>query len=414
MSGLDPASPDLRLSYPFHNLIGPVISAIFAGNTIVVKCSEQTAWSSAYFVKIIKRAIETCGFSPDIVSTIVCFGETANYLTSHESIQHITFIGSRPVAHHVAKSASKSLTPLCLELGGKDAAIVLDDPQKNLLYMDELKRVASIIMRGVFQSAGQNCVGIERVIAMLGSYKGLIKLLEPRIKALRLGDDLDPNGPEDGAVDVGAMISSSSFDRLEDTISEAETQGARVLVGGRRYSHPRYPNGHYFEPTLIVDVTPEMRIAKEELFGPVCVLMFAEDADDALRIANASNYSLGASVFSPTWSALAKRQINYVINNVKAGMVSVNDFAAYYVVQLPFGGRGGSGYGRFAGKEGLRSLCNPKSVCSDRYPFFMKTSIPSKLDYPMEGNARFAAEAVIDVGFGNVLRKLKGVFRLVW
>ena len=397
-------------NYPFHNLIGPVISALFAGDAIVVKVSEQTAWSTSYFIKIIRGALSACGFSPDVVHAIATWPEAANHFTSHPGIAHLTFIGSRPVAHEVAKSASKSLTPLCLELGGKDAAIVLDDARGHM-SKSELGRIESIIMRGVFQSAGQNCVGIERVVAMPKAYDALVQKLTPRIQSLRLGDDLDPKSAEYGGVDVGAMISAAHFTRLEAIISEAESQGARVIAGGRRFAHPRYASGHYFSPTLIVDVTPDMRIAQEELFAPVCVLMRAATVEDAIRISNAPNFGLGCSLFGPDSSSEARRNLELVKNNVRVGMVAVNDFAAYYVVQLPFGGVGGSGYGRFAADEGLRSLCNAKSVCSDRFPL-IKTAIPSSLDYPMHADARFAAEDVVGLGYGDMPRKLRAIRRL--
>lgn len=325
-------------SYPFHNFLGPVISSIFAGNAIVVKTSEQTAWSSVYFANIARSALSACGHDPDVVQGFSCWPDVAEHFTSHPGISHLTFIGSRPVAHAVAKSASKSLTPLCVELGGKDAAIILDDSHQRCMSTGEMDRVCSILMRGVFQSSGQNCVGIERIIAQPQSYKKLIAMLEPRIKALRLGNDLDPENVNGNVVDCGALISPTSFDRLERLIAEATASGARLLVGGHRFTHELYAQGHYFEPTLIVDVTSEMRIAQEELFAPVCVIMRAERVEDAIGIANSTTYGLGASVFGPTSSSRARDTLTHVTNSLKVGMVAVNDFAAYYVCQLPFGG----------------------------------------------------------------------------
>lgn len=320
-------------SYPFHNLLGPIISALFAGNAIVVKGSEQTAWSSRYFIDIVRGALAACGHDPDVAHAISCWPQTADYFTSHRGIAHLTFIGSRPIAHQVAKSASKTLIPLCIELGGKDPAIILDHPDGQTMSSGEIARIASILMRGVFQSGGQNCVGIERIIAMPGAYATLITLLEPRIRALRVGSDLDTNRSSEAdkneAIDVGASISSASFDRLEQLITEARAQGARLLVGGHRHHCEQFPHGHYFSPTLLVDVTPSMRIAQEELFGPVCVLMRATDVTDAVEIANSTEYGLGASVFGPTSSSAARGNLAYATNAIRAGMVAVNDFAAY-------------------------------------------------------------------------------------
>ncbi|MCJ1476153.1 Meiotic Sister-Chromatid recombination aldehyde dehydrogenase [Lambiella insularis] len=368
----------------FHNLIGPIISTLFTGSAIVVKASERTAWSSQYFTSIARASLAACGHSPQLVQSIVCWPPTANHLTSHPDISHITFIGSRPVAYSVCASAAKSLTPVCVELGGKDPAIILDD-------VKNLAKVTSILMRGVFQSAGQNCIGIERIIALPTIYPQLVSLLEARIRILRLGSAL-----EDPEVDVGAMVSADSFSRLETLIDEAVAQGARLLVGGKRYEHPKYPKGHYFSPTLLVDVVSSMRIAQEECFAPICLLFRAESVSSAISLANSTEYALGASVFGSS-----NKDIDIIVSRVKAGMVSVNDFAVYYAVQLPFGGVGGSGYGRFAGEEGLRSICNTKSVCRDRWAG--STAIPGAVDYPIK-NAEKAWEVckgVVGLGYAE-------------
>nr|POE79449.1 putative aldehyde dehydrogenase-like protein [Quercus suber] len=356
---------------------------------IVVKNSEQTAWSTAYYCAIVRACLTACGHDENLVHAVTCWPDTAAHLTSHPGISHMTFIGSRPVAHEVAKSAAKVLTPLCVELGGKDAAIILDDPSGRAVAAGEMSRIVSIIMRGVFQSAGQNCIGIERVIAMPQAYRKLLELLEPRIKSLRLGNDLDSAdavNDHSAIVDMGAMISPASFARLEVLIADAVSQGARLLVGGQRFSHPKYPNGSYFSPTLLIDVRPDMRIAREELFAPVALLMRAETVDDTISTANDTPYGLGGSVFGSTTSYAARAQLTRVAHALKTGMVAINDFAVFYAVQLPFGGVRGSGYGRFAGEEGLRALCNAKSICIDRWPNVIKTAIPGPLDYPMRGN----------------------------
>jgi acyl-CoA reductase-like NAD-dependent aldehyde dehydrogenase len=352
-----------------------------------------------YFANIARSALIACGHDPDLVHAITCWPQTADHLTSHPGISHMTFIGSKPVAHAVAKSAAKVLMPLCVELGGKDAAMILDDPSGKATSQGEMDRVASIIMRGVFQSAGQNCIGIERVVAMPQAYDRLIKMLEPRIKSLRLGNDLDAKAG--GEVDVGAMVSAASFEKLESLISSAVAQGARLLAGGHQHKHPKYPTGHYFEPTLLVDVTSDMGIAQEELFAPVAVLMRAENPQHAVSIANGTIYGLGCSVFGPTGSSAARAQLQWVANNSQTGMVAINDFAVFYAVQLPFGGVRGSGYGRFAGEEGLRGLCNAKSVCEDKWPGLIKTAIPGKLDYPMREGAFVMGKGVVELGYGE-------------
>ena len=390
---------DLITSYPFHNFISPLISTLFTGSALVLKASENTAWSTQHFAHIAKAALKACGQSPDLIQPVVCWPQTANHLTSHPDIAHITFIGSRPIAHHVAASAAKSLIPLCLELGGKDPAVILDD-------VKSLEKVSSILLRGTFQSAGQNCIGIERIVCLPEIYPRLVTLLSDRIRTLRLGSALD----DTKSIDVGAMISDVRFSHIESLISDAVRQGARCLVGGRRYNHPTHPKGHYFSPTLLVDVTPAMKIAQEEVFGPVCVLMRASSLSNAVDLANSTPHALGASVFGTS-----SRDLEQMASGIRAGMVSINDFGVYYAVSLPFGGVKGSGYGRFGGEEGLRALCNTKAVCRDRWPGLLSTSIPRALDYPI-GNVERGGKmcvGVVELGYAEGWRKLGGLWRIV-
>ncbi len=149
-------------------------------------------------------------------------------------------------------------------------------------------------MRGTFQSAGQNCIGIERVVALPKTYERLVEYLTPKIRALRPGSILNSGA---APVDIGACISDANFPVIEDLIQDAVKNGARLLAGGKRFSHPDHPKGHYFTPTFVADVTPSMRIAQTELFAPVFLLMRASSIDDAISIANSTSYALGSSVY---------------------------------------------------------------------------------------------------------------------
>ncbi|PKS09487.1 hypothetical protein jhhlp_004104 [Lomentospora prolificans] len=378
-------------NYPFHNLIGPVISALFAGNAIVVKVSEQTAWSASFFASVARGALVAHGHDPALVQPIVCWPHVAPHLTSHPSISHITFIGSRPVCHKVAASAAEALIPVVAELGGKDPSIILSSAK------NDLDRIHKILLRGTFQSAGQNCIGIERIIVDPSLYEEVIRLVEPKVKAIRLGPKAD----------MGAMISDASFSRLENLVASAVKDGARLLAGGKRYAHPDHPKGHYFQPTLLVDVTP-MAIANEECFGPIMVIMRprpsspsaspSQIADAILSVANAPDFGLGGSVFGKESDPV----LPLVVKGLRTGSVAVNDFAAFYAVQLPFGGVAGSGYGRFAGEEGLRGLCNAKSICHDRAQWLgIRTGIPPPVQYPVadqERSWRFT-RGVVEMGY---------------
>lgn len=386
-------------NYPFHNFIGPVISAIFAGNAILVKVSEQTAWSASFFANVARGALVAHGHDPALVQPVVCWPDVAGHLTSHPDIAHITFIGSKPVCHAVAASASKSLIPLIAELGGKDASIILDSAS------GDLPRIAEILLRGTFQASGQNCIGIERIVATPGVYDHIVALVTDRVKSLRLGQDKD----------VGAMISDVHFARLEGLVKDAVARGARLLAGGSRYEHPEYPNGHYFTPTLLVDVTTDMKIAQEECFGPIMAIFrtISSSAEDVLTVANAPDFGLGSSVFGSDSDPVLRS----VVKGIRAGMVAINDFAVYYAVQLPFGGVGGSGYGRFAGEEGLRGLCNIKAISEDRAGWLgIRTSIPPPVRYPIQNQPRTwrFTRGVVEVGYGiGLTQKVRGVIEII-
>ncbi|KAI8380271.1 Aldehyde/histidinol dehydrogenase [Blakeslea trispora] len=353
-------------NYPFHNAIGPAISALMSGNAIIVKCSEYVAWSSRYYEQIIKTCLSVNGFDPDLVHFVTGFADVGEEVVRC-GVDHVTFIGSPEVGKLVQHNAADNLVPCVLELGGKDCVLLLKDA--------DLVQAIPVLMRGVFQNCGQNCVGIERIIVAEEIYDLVVDEMDKRISKLRQGSVLaDGEG-----IDCGAMTMGNQFERLEELVQDAVRQGARLLRGGKRFHHPTHKHGQYFEPTLLVDVTTSMAIANNEAFAPIMVIMKHKGPEDALRIANECPFGLGSSVFSSD-KALAQS----LCLRLKVGMSNVNDFASNYLCQsLPFGGVGISGYGRFAGIEGLRGLCVPKAVTADRIPG-VKTPIPPILDYPIK------------------------------
>lgn len=362
-------------NYPFHNLMGPIIASLFTGNAIIVKCSEQVVWSSQWFINFVRTCLQELDIDEHLVQLCCCYPEDAEYFASHPGLSHITFIGSKPVAHHVVTNAAKQLTPCVVELGGKDSVIVVDD-------VKDINALSSVILRGTFQSAGQNCIGIERVICLPKSYEQLVEIFTERIKTFRLGSDID----QLDEIDMGAMISNNRFKQLEELVEDAVSKGARLIHGGKQFNHPNYPQGHYFEPTLLVDVDPSMRIFREEVFGPILTMIKANDVDDAINLANGTEYGLGNSVFGNNFA-----QINSIADRLESGNVAINDFATFYVAQLPFGGIKKSGYGKFGGEEGLTGLCNAKSVIMDK-PLLrllgVATAIPPAIDYPIQDDKK--------------------------
>jgi len=224
---------------------------------------------------------------------------------------------------------------------------------------------------------GQNCIGVERIIVHASLYDDLFDYFEEKVSRMRVGSvlALSPEGYI-STVDGGAMINGDRFRGLEKVIHEAEEGGAQI-VGGKEYKHVYLENGYYFTPTLIGNVDSSMEIANHEVFAPIALLIPYDKIEEAVNIANSTKYGLGASVWGPDQDLCMK-----VAKNLECGMVSINDFGVFYINQdLPFGGAKGSGYGRFGGPEGLRSLTNPKSIIRDR--FWIKTSIPRVLDYPV-------------------------------
>ncbi|KDN41159.1 ALDH-like protein [Tilletiaria anomala UBC 951] len=421
-------------NYPAHNVLGPILSSLFAGNAIVIKSSELVAWSSSWFILGIRACLASCNIDQNLVQLVTCFPEHAEALTQHPKIAHITFIGSETVGRKVAQAATNELTPVTLELGGKDPAIILKDA--NLKYFN------STFMRACFQAVGQNCIGIERFVVSDAIVDKFIAIIEPRIKALRCGSFLDDTpfargfvgeppqsdiGREvskkgsntvkegtDQQVDCGAMISDARFGHLEALIEDAVKQGAKLLVGGKRWQHPKWTKGHYFQPTLITNVTPDMMIAQEELFAPIfLVLPFkGEDWKQAVAIANSTRYGLGSSVFGGNRGICEK-----VADGLDAGMVNINDFAVSYLNQgLPFGGVKKSGYGRFAGPEGLLGVTTPKVITRDTFFSIIRTGIPRPLDYPFN-NAITSWNFVcglLKFAYGESDESFKGLGQLIW
>ncbi|CAO1623956.1 unnamed protein product [Parajaminaea phylloscopi] len=373
-------------NYPFHNILGPITAALASGNAIVVKPSEHVAWSTTYYVQCIHRILSALNLPTTLVTLVLAHPPLAPYLSMHPSIKHITFIGSEGVGKKVMADATRNLTPVTLELGGKDPAIILAGTK--------IKEFASVFLRAVYQSAGQNCIGIERFVVHESLVEELVDAVVPRVKAMRLGSWLQdtPKGRleessgrdvGDDGVDCGAMITDLNFDDLEGLIADAVQRGAKLHVGGKRHRHAKWAAGNYFEPTLLSNVTEDMPIAQRECFAPVFLVMPFREVKDAIRIANGTKMGLGSSVFGND-----RAQVRYVQSHMKAGMCNLNDFAVSYLNQsLPFGGVKMSGFGRFAGPEGLRGLCYTQAVIEDRFFSLVRTSIPPPVDYPLRSSA---------------------------
>jgi acyl-CoA reductase-like NAD-dependent aldehyde dehydrogenase len=332
-------------NYPLQNVVGPVVPALFAGNAVVVKVSEWTAWSAERLQQMFRRVLVDCGYPPDLVQIITGYGDTGAALVS-SGVDKIVFTGSMANGRRVVEESAKRLTPVVLELGGKDPMIVCDDA--------DLDQAAHAAAAGVFLTSGQMCLAAERVYVVDQVYDAFVKRVIDIAMRLRQGPPLAGK-----LVDVGAMTMPAQVEIVDGLVRDAVERGAEIRVGGKKGK-----GGRFYQPTVLTDVDHSMAIAHEETFGPVMCVIRAANEDEAVRLANESLYGLGSYVFTKDRAKgreLARRLV--------AGSTCVNAFAMNYMAQdLPFGGVRGSGFGRLNGREGLHEMCNVKSIIDDRIP----------------------------------------------
>jgi|SRR5579871_794456 len=364
-------------NFPFHNVFCPTVPALFAGNAVVAKVSEWTSWSAADFQAIFDHVLRSTGHSPDLVQLITGAGETGAALVG-SGVDKIFFTGSPENGRKVMAKAAETLTPVVLELGGKDPMIVCDDA--------DLDQAASAAMLGVFTACGQMCVAAERLYVFDAIHDRFVDEVVRRARALRQGP---PTRDAGGEFDVGAMTMPRQLDIIQRQVDDAVKKGARVLTGGAR--HPSLP-GQFFQPTVLVDVDHSMAITREETFGPVMTIARVRDEDEAVRLANDCAYGLGASVFSTD-----ARRADRIARRISAGMTVINDYGIAYMVQsAPFGGLRVSGFGRINGREGLRACCNEKTIIGDRLPLHVGFT-----PYPVRPSTFAMFEGVIGLLYGG-------------
>ncbi|MGH7848580.1 MAG: succinic semialdehyde dehydrogenase, partial [Candidatus Binatia bacterium] len=325
-------------NFPLVLTLGDAIPALAAGNAVVIKPSELTPLSALLVADLITKA----GFPPDLFQVVVGYGDTGQHLTDHADM--ISFTGSVATGKKVLQRAAQRLIPVSLELGGKDAMIVLKDAN--------LERAANACVWGALMNSGQVCTSIERVYVEAGVYDEFVHSVVAKVQALR-------QGPGNGDAELGSMSSAEQLEKVEAQIADARKKGAAVLTGGRR--RPDLP-GLFFEPTVLVGVSHEMSVIKEETFGPVIPIMKVNDRDEALRLANDSRYGLDGSVFTRD-----RKQALELAEKLQAGSVCINDGLVNFVIlNAPMGGIKESGIGKRHGAEGIRKYCHQKTIVIDR------------------------------------------------
>jgi acyl-CoA reductase-like NAD-dependent aldehyde dehydrogenase len=322
-------------NFPLTLCFGDAIPALMAGNAVVLKPSEVTPLCNLLMAEGMREA----GLPDDVMPVATGRGDAGVALVDHADM--IMFTGSTATGKKVMARAAETLTPVSLELGGKDAMVVLRDA--------DLERAANTaVSYGLFNS-GQMCTSIERVYVEQPVYDDFVRRVVDKVAAIRQGPPGEP-----GSVDVGAVTFAPQVDVVDDHVRDAVEKGARVQVGGRR----REGDGRFFEPTVLTGVDHSMKAMTEETFGPTIPIMGVRDVEEAIRLANDSIYGLNSSVFTQD---LARGEA--IARRIEAGSTLVNDAVSNFAAQeVPFGGVKGSGVGYRHSAQGIRKYTQPHTI----------------------------------------------------
>lgn len=326
-------------NYPLVLAIGPASAALAAGNTVILKPSEVTSWVG----KKIKEMFDAAGFPKDVVQTAFGDGRTGAALAGSTKVNKICFTGSVATGKKIAEVCARNLTPVTLELGGKDPFVVLPDA--------DIERAANGAVWGAFTNSGQVCQSVERVYVHKSIAKPFTDKVIEKTKQLRLGTY------DQGEVDVGSMTFPKQVGIVEDHIQDAVAKGAKIELGGKRTG-----KGLFFEPTVLTNVNHGMKIMRDETFGPVLPIMVVDSEQEAIRLANDSQYGLCGSV----WTSDKRHGIE-VAHQLHAGAINLNDtMINFAIADAPFGGVKESGIGHTHGPEGLKAFTHCRVVTANR------------------------------------------------
>ncbi|WP_174189410.1 aldehyde dehydrogenase [Nocardia barduliensis] len=322
---------------PVFLTVAKLIPALLAGCTVVLKPSPETPLDAYLMAELLMDS----AIPPGVVSIVPGDGELGAYLVAHPGVDKASFTGSTAAGRRVAVACAQALRRVSLELGGKSAAVVLDDADP--------EQVAIGAQVAALMNGGQACVAQTRILVPRNRYREYVSALSEMVWRLRVGD------PADEATDIGPLVSARQRDRVHGYLETGLREGARAVVGGTG-TPPGCDRGWYVRPTLFTDVDPGMRIAREEIFGPVVTVLAYDGDDEAVALADATEYGLSGSV----WSADPERALA-VARRIRSGTVGINQ--AYSMDPVaPFGGVKASGIGREFGREGLADYLTTKSV----------------------------------------------------
>lgn len=314
-----------------------VVPALLAGCTVVLKPSPESVLDAQFLADLVDQA----GLPPGVFNVVPGDRDVGDALVRHPGVDKVSFTGSTAAGRQVAMACAEGLKQVSLELGGKSAAIVLDDADP--------ARVAPAIQSASLANSGQVCNALSRILVPANRHDEFVDALAAGMAAMSVGDPTDPD------VQLGPLVAERQQARVRGYIEEGKREGARLVVGGAEMPDG-LDTGWYVRPTLFADATNDMRIAREEIFGPVLTVIPYATEDDAVRIANDSDYGLAGSVFT------ADSERGYgIANRVRSGTFGVNQG---YIMDpaAPFGGVKQSGYGRELGREGLESYLFSQSI----------------------------------------------------
>lgn len=318
-----------------------IAPALIAGNTVVIKPASLAPLSSFRLIE----ALHEAGIPPGAINYVTgSGGSVGDALTSNPEIKAVSFTGSTSVGTALYKKVSERRIRVQLEMGGKNPTVVLGDA--------DLDYAADILINGAFFSTGQKCTACSRAIIERSVYESLVERLVEKTRKLKVGNGLDPG------VQIGPAVDEEQLKTDLEYIDIAKKEGAQLLVGGNRLTGDNYDKGYFIEPTIFSGVSSTMRVAQEEVFGPVLALMVAEDFEDAMRIANDVRFGLSASIVSKDLT-----RVHQFINRIEAGLITVNLPTAGVEYQLPFGGTKESSYGmREQGPQALDFYSESRTV----------------------------------------------------
>lgn len=312
--------------------------ALAAGNCVVIKSPELAPYAVMRFAQLFLEA----GFLPGVVNMVMGGAETGEAIVSHPGVDKVQFVGSGATAKKVLASAALNLKPCCLELGGKSAVLVFADA--------DLTSAAKRGMSGAISVSGQGCVNGTRLMVDRSVYEPFLATLKAMLPHVAVGDPTDP-----GTV-MGPLISEASVKRVQAIVQRAQEDGARVVIGGDRLGGD-LAEGFFMPATVVADVDPHSALAQHEVFGPILSVTPFDSEDEAIALANGTEYGLGAYIHTSDL-----RRAHHIASKVQAGMVQVNASGEGMQPFAPFGGYKQSGFGRLGGEQGLLEFLQVKNV----------------------------------------------------